>query len=1145
MIRPAPLLAAKLLPPAISTLHLPRPRLMERLRAGLDRRATVVLAGPGYGKSGLVARFLQEEEEDSVWYTLDPSDGDPTIFFRYLIQGMKEHAPEFGERSQGFWEALRFRPEEAERLADIFISDAQESLGGRLVMVLDGVQHLEGSEPCVRALRRLLAYLPGALHLILVGRSLPDVGLQALLAEGAVSLVEGEELLFTPEETRVLLGETLGLPARPETIERLHARTRGWVTALQLLRQTARLEEGAADLPEELFARTESEIFEYFSEEVFASESAEVRQFLLGACPPPAIDPEVCAEVLEGLDARAILAGLARRHMFISPLESRGAYYAFDPLFHDYLRRKLRAERGAEGTRSLDQRYARAFARRGDFARALMHALAAEDARTAADLLQRHGEALLRAGMLAAVRSAAQFLGSRGVRPAIVGALLGEACRLAGDHAAAVGHFEAALAARADGEAEITGHARASALQGLAYSLLKVGDVARASETAGKALAEAGEADPALRARVLNTLAIVRYRQDRAAEARSLWQDALARARQAGDDHLILMIAHNLGLPHAVAGDFRRASECFGILTSPENSRLGPEEGAAYLNLARIETLRGELGRAASHLSDAREIAQKWQLKGLLADALEEEGNLCRERGDLEAARERYARARALLMELGRLDLLDSLAEEEAILAARRGDHAEAESVAAGAVERRRAAGDPEGVASGLLALGEVRVRAAASGGEIGTPPRAAEALEKSAAFFASRGRAYQECVARLWLALARHLQADRRRAAAEAREALRIAARHDYRAAVLRVAALDTAFRDLIASLPDAPPYLGRASAAVAADGMAPGAASPAGLSPAAAAHLAAFRRPGTLSSDVAGADLTVRLLGPIEVYRDEQRKIPAQAWKIRRALQVFCYLAVARDHRATRDRLADALWGAARPSVIERNFHPTISFLRRALNHWHNVPKNFILCERGAYLLNPAYGYDIDVEAFEERIRAARRRTARGDVAGALEEYAAALALYRGPLMEEEYDDWIEAPRAHLEELHAAALGEAGDLHARTGGAEEAAACFRLLAERDPIDERASASLMRALGSLKSRAGVEKEFARLERALDEELSEAPLPETRRVYQEALAAAAAPVPGGSAVPASPPAAIGGRRPGRRAARRGTAIRGI
>ncbi|MCI0407635.1 MAG: hypothetical protein L0191_03560, partial [Acidobacteria bacterium] len=92
----APLLGAKLLPHAPGPFHLSRPRLHERLRRIAEGRATVVLAGPGYGKTSLIARFLQEPGFDSVWLTLDPSDRDPWLLFRYLIRGLREHVAEFG-----------------------------------------------------------------------------------------------------------------------------------------------------------------------------------------------------------------------------------------------------------------------------------------------------------------------------------------------------------------------------------------------------------------------------------------------------------------------------------------------------------------------------------------------------------------------------------------------------------------------------------------------------------------------------------------------------------------------------------------------------------------------------------------------------------------------------------------------------------------------------------------------------------------------------------------------------------------------------------------------------------------------------------------------------------------------------------------
>ena len=1083
VVRPA----AKLQPPATGPLHLRRPRLMDRLRAGLGNRATLVTAGPGYGKTALLALFLREAGEDSVWVSVDSSDRDPFVLFRNIVQGISEHAPELGARSQGLWEELRSQPREAERLADAFIGEAEESLGGRIVLVLDGVQNLKGSEASLRALRRFVTCLPGAIHLILAGRWLPDLGLEQMREEDPVTRIEGDDLRFTLEETGTLLRDVFGLEARPDTVGTIHARTRGWVTALQLLRQTARLEAVAGDPPEGLFARTETEIFDYFSEDVFASETVEVRDVLLGSSPLQAIDPEVCAEVLQGLDVRRHLADLVRRQMFLSVLEGRGTFCAYDPLFHEFLRRKLRAARGVEGARALDVRYGRVFAQRGDFPRALAHFLAAESLKETADLLQRGGEVLLSAGMPGAVREAALFLTARGARPPIAAALLGEACRLSGDHAAAVGHLQIALAARGDAAGEIAGRARIAAHQGLAYSLLKVGDLAQAEESAVQSLREAGTEEPGLRARVLNTLALVRCRQDRVGEALVLWEQAMDQARRAGDDHLIRMIAHNLGLPHAAAGDFARAIECFRNLTGPDNPLQGPEEGAAYLNLSRIARLQGDCVRAASLLGDAREIARKRRLQGLLADALEEEGNLSRERGDLESAGRCYARARAAFSDLGRPDLLDNLSGEEAILAARRGNHGEAETLAAGAVARRRDAGDAAGLASALLALGEVRVCARAAS-------RAIRALAEAAAWFSSNGRAYEECMARLWLALARHLDRDRQRAVAQALRALEIAALHDYRAPVLRIAALDADFRDLLSSLAEAPGYLHM----TAAGHPATGGIGDAGKS---SVTVGAAGATGDPSRE---ADLTVRLLGPVEVRHDAGDLIPDDP-VVRRALGAFCYLAVARDHRATREQLAEALWGNGRPPSAQRNIHSAISLLRRSLNHGRNVPKSFIRCERGAYHLNPAYRYDIDVETFEDLVRRARRKASGHDAAGALADYAAALSLRRGPLMDGEEDDWIGAPRAYYEALHLAALHEAADILPNRADAGSAATFYRIIGERNPLDEPISSRLMRALGEIGDRRGLDEEFTRLRQALADLRGAAPRPETRRAYEDAL----------------------------------------
>lgn len=81
------ILKTKLLTPPLPARTLPRPRLFERLSPGLNRRLTVISAGPGWGKSVLLASFFGSQRIPHVWYGLDERDRDPVSFLAYLAEG--------------------------------------------------------------------------------------------------------------------------------------------------------------------------------------------------------------------------------------------------------------------------------------------------------------------------------------------------------------------------------------------------------------------------------------------------------------------------------------------------------------------------------------------------------------------------------------------------------------------------------------------------------------------------------------------------------------------------------------------------------------------------------------------------------------------------------------------------------------------------------------------------------------------------------------------------------------------------------------------------------------------------------------------------------------------------------------------------
>src|SRR5258708_36759974 len=88
---------------------------------------------------------------------------------------------------------------------------------------------------------------------------------------------------------------------------------------------------------------------------------------------------------------------------------------------------------------------------------------------------------------------------------------------------------------------------------------------------------------------------------------------------------------------------------------------------------------------------------------------------------------------------------------------------------------------------------------------------------------------------------------------------------------------------------------------------------------------------------------DLTLNLLGPVEIVRDPARPLAADAWTTRRARDIFCFIASRRHRRASKDSIVNTFCSDAEQEVVEKNFHPTVSPLRKRLNSNQPLKQNF----------------------------------------------------------------------------------------------------------------------------------------------------------------------------------------------------------
>jgi LuxR family maltose regulon positive regulatory protein len=1079
--QPAFFLRTKLAPPRPAPALLSRPRLMERLAANLSRAVTLVTANAGAGKTTLVADFVRAYAPRFVWYQLDHTDADPAVFLSYVAHGIRQFVPDFGQATLAY---LRQSPAEVgqrpERAVDALLNEALDQIEQPLVIVLDDYHHLGPDSAVHAAVDRLLAYQPDVLHTIIVSRDATPLQLAKLRSQGELAIIDRNDLLFTEEETHALFNQVFGLDVTEEQLAEFRERTQGWIMALQLIRQVTRRQPtagvAAPDL-NEILRRSERDVFDYFAEEVFDSEPKRERELLLRVSLLERVELETCMRLFPDSGCSTILPSLVSRNVFITlATDGSGEEYRLHPLFRDFLRRRSLSDVGRAGLVAEHARIAGFFLSRENWEQAIRHFLEAEEFDLVAKVIAERGQEWITSGALGSLAASADALPVEAMeRHPRALTYRAEVARLRGEYDKAQAMLRRAailLHDRKDREGE------AEAFNSLATIARRQGDFTAAFASLDLAIRLSDERSP-VRVKCGNTRGICLLLQGKWIEAESELRAALQLAEEQHDEYYARLIIHNLGMPSLMRGDFgealrwmRRALDDQGA-TAPM-----PQEALMHVNAARCYLYRGDFEACERHLDRAMERCQLFNLPRERAEAFETYGMLYSELGAYERAREFYKHAAQDYdragVELARCELLD----EQSLLELRTGDFVTARKLIDQLISARRNMGDELRNRTAALTLGRVMI--AQGEGEL-----ARAGLEAALGYFRLNGLYYYEAQACMALALCDLATGQDVQMLERLRRALNLAARYDYEYWLRQ----ELVAHSQLFALPEAAEL----------------------LPPDARAHLAsqavlqgpAIAQPVRESLPVPIADLTITLLGHVEIFRDPNRPFAADAWTTKRAHDILCFIASRRHRRASKDTIIDTFWGEADFDVVAKNFHPTVSHIRKALNSNQPLKQNFILYRGGDYLLNPDFTYSIDIEEFE-------RLAAEGDSARRARDqdrcaacYEAAVKLYRGEFMHGCYDEWVEEQRSYynerylhmLEILAGAALGQ-----------QEWPRALQLshqILRDDPYREDIHCLVMRAHAAQGNRAAAKEQYETLRSLLRKELSIEPAPETQKVYRE------------------------------------------
>lgn len=323
---------AKVSRPRLASKVLLRKRLFCILKKGLSERAVWVTGPAGAGKTTFVNSYIDSNRVKTLWYQVDTSDRDPATFFLYAGMWLGAERKETA--------MPRFSPQASSHLSAFskaYFREFFSELAGPVLVVFDNFQEASSCREFIEIVSAGVMLAPKGSTFVFISRSEPDPVLAGAHG-GPLAKIGWDDIRLTEGES-LEIARLHGAGLDRHGIERIYAKTDGWMAGLVLLVEQAR-----AGLESVEAAEGSSTIsFDYFMSEVFDKIDHCTQGLLLKSALFEDITPRMAAGI-SGVDKAAdILDSMSTGNFFVARRSSGlGVSYQFHPLFRDFLIERAR-----------------------------------------------------------------------------------------------------------------------------------------------------------------------------------------------------------------------------------------------------------------------------------------------------------------------------------------------------------------------------------------------------------------------------------------------------------------------------------------------------------------------------------------------------------------------------------------------------------------------------------------------------------------------------------------------------------------------------------------------------------------------------------------------------------------------------------
>jgi len=306
------------------------------------KKAVVIEAQAGQGKTTLVSQFLEYNAFDYIWYQIGPEDADPILLLASLLADFNLKYPNF--QSPQLATILRdgeIGPLDLKRCANILLGDIDAYLTHDLYVVFDDLHLLSGATLTNTLLEHIIDTSPPRLHFVLCTRHPLDISCRVLRDTSKISYLQTNDLALNNNEIEDLFNNIFRKNITPQDAVDIHRITNGWIMGIVLASHPVAGRNRFWQLSHHAAATTpltgQGHMLDYFQDEIFDKIPEPLHRSFMKLSFISEI-PVDLAITLTGIDTFGdTLSDLARENFFVYRLDARRSVFRLHHFFQEFL----------------------------------------------------------------------------------------------------------------------------------------------------------------------------------------------------------------------------------------------------------------------------------------------------------------------------------------------------------------------------------------------------------------------------------------------------------------------------------------------------------------------------------------------------------------------------------------------------------------------------------------------------------------------------------------------------------------------------------------------------------------------------------------------------------------------------------------